>query len=96
MRGLGVAAVLVVSIIGAVALGEVVLRFAQRGERPHRYMVSDPVLQYEHTVGLNFLPAPSIRIRGETTAHRYVGDAPNIDGENRDYLSLQTSFTVSF
>jgi|GEM_PF-2432901 len=58
--------------------------------------VLDPIKQYEHTLGVNFLPIKNIRMRAEVADHHYVGDTRRYLEKSRDFISLQTSITVSF
>lgn len=58
--------------------------------------ISDPLRKWEYGGGLNWLPTSFTRIRFGVTYNDYVGIDSKILGQNRNYLSFDTSVGVAF
>lgn len=58
--------------------------------------ISDPYHKYELGTGINWLPTSYTRLRMGLTYNDYVHDRAVIQGQNRDYTSLDLSVGVAF
>ncbi len=58
--------------------------------------IVDPVELYEFTLGYNYLPWPYWRISFGVTQSQYVGKHSHLNGEKRDFTSLEWGTVLSF
>lgn len=56
----------------------------------------DPIQKWEYGVGVNWLPTSFTRLRFGLTYNDYIGNRQNVQGQNRDYLSIDLSAGVAF
>lgn len=58
--------------------------------------VSDPTKKWQHSVGVNWLPQPTIRYRLGFVKHDYVGGTDTISGQRRDFNQIEFSVVTAF
>jgi len=58
--------------------------------------VADDYKKWEYGAGVNWLPSPYTRLRMTFTFNDYVGGSARVDGQNRDYQSVDLSAGVAF
>lgn len=58
--------------------------------------IADPIQKWEYGTGLNWLPTSFTRIRFGITYNDYVGNNTHPQGQQRDYLGVDTSVGVAF
>lgn len=58
--------------------------------------IADPYKKFEYGTGLNWLPTSYTRLRLGGTLHNYIQDNAVIQGQNRDYVSIDISAGVAF
>ena len=56
----------------------------------------DPIKIWEHSIGVNWLPIPNARIRLGYVRYDFVGETDTINGQKRDWNSIDFSAGIAF